>query len=27
MTIIREMVKTEGVGAFFKGLTPKVRRC
>ena len=24
MTIIREMVKTEGVGAFFKGLTPKV---
>ena len=25
MTIIREMVKTEGVSAFFKGLTPKVR--
>lgn len=24
MTIIREMVKTEGVGAFFKGLTPKI---
>ncbi len=23
MTIIREMVKQEGVGAFFKGLTPK----
>lgn len=24
MTIIKDMVKTEGVGAFFKGLTPKV---
>lgn len=24
MTIIREMVKQEGVGAFFKGLTPKI---
>lgn len=24
MTIIREMVRTEGLGAFFKGLTPKV---
>lgn len=24
MTIIRDMVRTEGVGAFFKGLTPKV---
>ena len=24
MTIIREMVRTEGVGSFFKGLTPKV---
>lgn len=24
MTIIRNMVKQEGVGAFFKGLTPKV---
>lgn len=24
MAIIKEMVKTEGVGAFFKGLTPKV---
>ena len=25
MTIIREMVRQEGMGAFFKGLTPKVR--
>ncbi len=25
MTIIRDMVKNEGMGAFFKGLTPKVR--
>jgi hypothetical protein len=24
MTIIREMIRTEGVGAFFKGLTPKI---
>lgn len=23
-TIIKEMIKQEGVGAFFKGLTPKV---
>jgi hypothetical protein len=25
MTVIREMIKKEGMGAFFKGLTPKVR--
>ena len=25
MTVIREMIKKEGAGAFFKGLTPKVR--
>jgi hypothetical protein len=25
MAVIREMVKKEGMGAFFKGLTPKVR--
>ena len=25
MTIIKEMIKQEGVGSFFKGLTPKVR--
>jgi hypothetical protein len=24
--IIRDMIRTEGVGAFFKGLTPKVSR-
>lgn len=24
MTIIKEMVRTEGLGAFFKGLTPKI---
>jgi hypothetical protein len=24
MTIIKEMIKQEGVGSFFKGLTPKV---
>lgn len=24
MTVIREMVKKEGPGAFFKGLTPKI---
>lgn len=24
MTIIKEMIRTEGMGAFFKGLTPKI---
>lgn len=24
MTIIRDMIRTEGMGAFFKGLTPKI---
>ena len=24
MTVIRELIKNEGFGAFFKGLTPKV---
>lgn len=24
MTVIREMIKKEGAGAFFKGLTPKI---
>ena len=25
MTVVRELVKNEGAGALFKGLTPKVR--
>ena len=25
MTVVKEMIKSEGMTAFFKGLTPKVR--